>query len=67
MYTEQKYKNTACKCVGPTFHDEIKDPIKSSKAYFSNFGHKFVDIRVSEHFSFPKITHPPDRCGISRN
>jgi hypothetical protein len=28
--------------------------------------HKFVYIPVSEHFSFAKIIHPPDRCGISR-
>jgi hypothetical protein len=26
----------------------------------------FVYIPVSEHFSFAKIIHPPDRCGISR-
>ena len=31
------------------------------------FLHKFVYIPVSEHFSFAKIVHPPDRCGTSRS
>ena len=47
---------------------EIKDPRNvpyAQKAYFSHFVHKFVYIVVSEYFSFAKITHPPDRCGIS--
>ena len=26
---------------------------------------KFVYVNVREHFSFAKIIHPPDRCGIS--
>jgi hypothetical protein len=29
--------------------------------------HKLVYILVSEHFSFAKIIHPSDRCGISRS
>ena len=37
------------------------------KAYFSHFVHKFVYIPGSERFSFAKIFHSPDRCGISRN
>jgi hypothetical protein len=28
---------------------------------------KIIDIPVCEHFSFVKIIHPPDRCGISRS
>ena len=34
-----------------------------SLIFFTNF----VYIPVSEHFSFAKIIHPPDRCGISRS
>jgi hypothetical protein len=34
--------------------------------FFKNSLHKFVYIPVSEHFSFAKTIHPPDRCGISR-
>jgi hypothetical protein len=30
----------------------------------SKFVHKFVYISVSEHFSFAKKIHPPDRCGM---
>ena len=29
--------------------------------------HRFVYIPVREQFSFAKIIHPPDRCGISRS
>ena len=29
--------------------------------------HKCVYIPVNEHFSFAKIIHPPDRCGIPRS
>ena len=32
-----------------------------------HFWHKFVYIRVSEHFSFAKIIHPPPTCVISRS
>ncbi len=34
--------------------------------FLSNIVHKSVLIRVSEHFSFAKIIHPPHSCGISR-
>ena len=30
------------------------------------FVHNCLYILVSEHFSFAKRIHPPDRCGISR-
>ena len=33
------------------------------KMLFSHFVHKYDYILVSEHFSFAKIIHPPDRCG----
>ena len=33
----------------------------------STFVHNFVYIPVSEHFSFVKIIHPSDSCGISRS
>jgi hypothetical protein len=33
----------------------------------SHFVQKCVFIPVSENFSFAKIIHPPDRCGISRS
>jgi hypothetical protein len=35
--------------------------------FSSNFVHKCVYIPVSEHFSFARIIHPPDSCGISRS
>jgi hypothetical protein len=35
--------------------------------FLSNSVHKSVFIPVCEHFSFSKIFHPPDRCGISRS
>ena len=35
--------------------------------FLSKFVNKFVYITVSEQFSFNKIIHPPDRCGISRS
>ena len=34
--------------------------------FLSKFGYKFVEICVSENFSFGEIIHPPDRCGIQR-
>jgi hypothetical protein len=35
--------------------------------FLSNVVHKLVYIPVSEYFSFSKIIHPPDRCGITRS
>ena len=40
---------------------------KHKSLFLSNVVYKFVYIPVSEHFSFVKIIHPPDRCGISRS
>ncbi len=34
--------------------------------FLSNIVHKYVQICVSEHFSFADIMHPPHKCGISR-
>uniref|UniRef100_A0A4W5QZQ4 Uncharacterized protein n=1 Tax=Hucho hucho TaxID=62062 RepID=A0A4W5QZQ4_9TELE len=39
----------------------------AQKAFLSNFVHRFVYIPVSVHFSFAKMIHLPDRCGISRS
>ena len=44
-----------------------KCSIRTKSLFLSNALHPFVYIPVSEHFSFAKITHPPDRCGISRS
>ena len=41
--------------------------ICTKSLFLSNYVYKFVYIPVSEHFSFNKIIHPPDRCGISRS
>ena len=41
--------------------------ICTKSLFLSDFVHKFVYITVSEHFSFAKIIHPTDRCGISRS
>ena len=41
--------------------------ICTKSVFLSNGVHKFVYILVSENFSFAKIIHPPDRCGISRS
>ena len=39
-----------------------------TKSWFlSNVIHQLVYLPVSEHFSFAKIIHSPDRCGISRS
>jgi hypothetical protein len=42
-------------------------PICTKSLWLSNVVHKYVYIPVSEPFSFAKIIHPPDRCGISRS
>ena len=61
--------NTTCKVLVPCFMRRNKRSQKCSictKSLFcSNFVHKFVYIPVSDHFSFAKIIHQPDRCGIS--
>ena len=41
--------------------------ICTKSIFLSNCVHTFVNIPVSEHFSFAKIIHPPDRCGIARS
>ena len=41
--------------------------IRTKSLFLSNVVYKFVYIPVCEHFSFPKIIHPPDRCGTSRS
>jgi hypothetical protein len=47
---------------------KIPEMFHSTKRLFlSNFVHTFVYIPVSEHFSFVKIIHPPDKWGISRS
>ena len=35
--------------------------------FLSNLVNNCFQIHVSENFSFAKIIHPPDRCGISRS
>ena len=45
----------------------IPEMFHTHKSYISNFVHKFIYVPVSEHFSFAKIIHPPDRCGMSRS
>jgi hypothetical protein len=44
-----------------------KSSICTKSLFRSNNVHSFVYIPVSEHFSFAKIIHPLDRCGISRS
>ena len=46
------------------FHElkfKIPDIFHMHKRLLSNFVHTFVYIPASEHFSFVKIIHPPDR------
>ena len=63
--------NSTCKVLVPCFMSWNKISQKCSICtkfiFLSNFVHTFVYIPVSEHFSFAKIIHPPDRCGISRS
>ena len=63
--------NATCKVSVPGFMSWNKRSQKcfmcTKSVFLSNFVHKFVYIAVSEHFSFAKKIHPPDRCGISRS
>jgi hypothetical protein len=63
---EQKIQTQHIKCWSHVSRAEIKDP-RNCPLFISDFVHKFVYIPVSERFSFAKIIHPPDRCGISRS
>jgi hypothetical protein len=69
--TKQQYKNTTCKvlvpCVMSWNKRSQKCSILTKTLFLSNSVHKCVYISVSEHFSFAKIIHLPDRCGISRS
>ena len=70
-FTLNKNINTTCKVLVLLFMSWYKRSqkfyIRTKSVFLSNFVHKFVYIPVSEHFSFAKIIHPPDRCGISRS
>ena len=44
-----------------------KCSISTKSLFLSHFVHKCIYIPVSEHFSFAKIIHPPDRCDISKS
>jgi hypothetical protein len=63
--------NGSCKVLVPCFMSRNKRSqtfsIRTKSLFLSNFVHKFVYIPVSEHFSFAKIIHPLDSCGISRS
>ena len=68
-YTEQKYKCNMwlVLCFTSWNKRSHKFSIRTKSLFLSNVVHKFVYIPVSEHFSFAKIRHPPDRCHISRS
>ena len=63
--------NTSCKVLVPCFMSWNKRSQKCSictqSLFLSNVVQKFVYIPASKNFSFAKIIHPPDRCGISRS
>ncbi|KAK6302694.1 hypothetical protein J4Q44_G00270490 [Coregonus suidteri] len=62
FYDLKKNKNINTTCErSQTFS------IHTKSLFLSNVVHKSVNILVSEHFSFAKIIHPPDRCGILRS
>ena len=65
----KKYMNATCKVLVPCFMSWNKRSQKcficTKSLFLSTFVHTFLYILVSEHFSFAKIIHPPDRCGIS--
>jgi hypothetical protein len=54
------------KCRARVPRAEIKRSVRTNSVFLSNVVHTFVYIPVSEHFSFAKIIHPPDRCGIKK-
>ena len=62
--------NTTCQLLVSCFISWNKRSQKCSMCtkslFFSNCVHKFVYIPVSEHFSFAKIIHPPDRYGQAK-
>ena len=67
LSTLNKNINSICKVLVPCFMSWNERSQKCSICTKSlNVVHKFVYIPVSQHFSFAKIIHPPDRCGISK-
>ena len=67
-YAEQKYKrNMLVPYFMSWYWRSHKFSICTKSLFCLHFVHKFVYIPVSEHFSFAKMIHPPDRCGISRS
>ena len=63
-----KIKTQHVKCWSNVSWAEIKDPRNVPKSLFlSNVVHKCVYIPVSEHLSFAKIIHAPNRCSISKS
>ena len=70
-YTLNTNINATCKVLDPNLMSwnkrSHKFSLRTKSLFLSDFVHKFVYIPVSEHFSFAKIIHPPDRCSISRS
>ena len=60
-----------CKVLVPCFVSwntiSQKCSICTKSLFIWNVVHKFVYNPVCVHFSFANITHPPDKCGISRS
>jgi hypothetical protein len=67
VYNELKLNMQHVKCFMRWNERSQKRSICTKRLHLSNVVHKFVYIPVSEHFSFAKIIHPPDMCGISRH
>ena len=68
IYTRNMYTYThTCKVLVSWAEMKRSQKMTILKACVSNVVHKFVYIPVSEHFSFAKLIHPPDRCCISRS
>ena len=66
IHTEQQYKCNV-KSWSHVSWDPRNVPNTQKNVFLSNFEQKCANIPVTEHFSFAKIIHPPDRCGISRS
>ena len=69
IYNMNKNINGTCKVLVPCFMSWNKISQRLSihtKRLCKQIVHNLRDIPVSEHFSFAKIIHPPDRFGISR-
>ena len=66
-YTEQNISTQHVKCWFHELKYKIPDIFHTHKNIISLklWAQSFTS--VSEHFSFAKIIHPPDRCGISRS